>query len=209
MQVWRTPRVSVTDPSSPFRCAMFSINPVERSSRTWTRPPRASSSSARWLAMKPGPPGMTGEPWKASRFQPLVPAAGRTLGARQKRGLGSMPASSIPRIAQTHIRGRARSRHRREHLDRRGGRPLELHKCDASAQRARPRMDLYGHNPSRFASRASPGARLAMPMQIFRCWTPSSGGSNNDFITAGNGRDRARDDAGNDVLSLGGRGGPR
>ena len=46
----------VRELGSSLRWRMLSIAPVERSSRTWTRWPLASSSSARWLPMNPAPP---------------------------------------------------------------------------------------------------------------------------------------------------------
>ena len=42
----------------PFRCAMLSMLPVDRSSRTMTSSPRAEQASARCEPMNPAPPVM-------------------------------------------------------------------------------------------------------------------------------------------------------
>src|SRR5437764_15022495 len=43
-------------PARPFRCAMFSIDPVDRLSRISTSCPCSSRASDRWHPMKPAPP---------------------------------------------------------------------------------------------------------------------------------------------------------
>lgn len=88
-----------------------------------------------------------GEPSKASRFQPLVPATGRRLSARQRRG---------PRLYARILDASYRALKREQPRDLvvggntwTGGEvvPLNFLKAMRLPSGRRPRMDLYGHNP--------------------------------------------------------------
>ena len=88
-----------------------------------------------------------GEPSKASRFQPLVPAMGRRLSARQRRG-----PRRYARMLDAAYRA-LKSEDRRDLViggdTWSGGEvvPLNFIRAMRLPSGRRPRMDLYGHNP--------------------------------------------------------------
>jgi hypothetical protein len=88
-----------------------------------------------------------GEPSKASRFQPLVPAMGRRLSAAQRRG-----PRRYARILDASYGALKRVRRRNLVIGGNtwtGGEvvPLNFIKAMRLPSGRRPRMDLYGHNP--------------------------------------------------------------
>ncbi len=88
-----------------------------------------------------------GEPSKAARFQPLVPAMGRRLTAAQRRG-----PQLYARILDASYRALKRENRRNRVIGGNtwaGGEvvPLNFVKAMRLPSGRRPRMDLYGHNP--------------------------------------------------------------
>src|SRR5579864_393786 len=111
-----------SNPARPFRCAMFSIDPVDRLSMTMTRSPRSSRASARCDPTKPAPPVSS-----AFIVRPSYPPLGDCRRHKRKRGVvepgverqrADLRAHAIgDRTGGGRTRERALSRHRNGVVD--------------------------------------------------------------------------------------------